>query len=100
LIERVDFALEMGRDRVTPQFAVRRQQPALDGQRLLVDVESVDALVMRQLRVDRLQGVLDLPAIDIARFISTSVAAIAPFGRSGPGSSNPSAAPLLGLLSE
>src|SRR5262249_32112062 len=66
LIERVDFALEMGRDRVASQFAVRRQQPALDCQRLPVDVKSVDALVMRQLGVDCIQGLLDLLMIDIA----------------------------------
>src|SRR5215510_5372403 len=66
LIERADFTLEMGRDRVASQFAVSRQQPALDSQRLLVDVESVDAFVMRQLGVDPLQGLLDLLAFDIA----------------------------------
>src|SRR5262249_23899748 len=65
-VERFDFALEGGCDRVTPQFAVRRQQAALDGQRLLVEVESVDALIMRQLGVDRLQSILDLLLAHIA----------------------------------
>src|SRR5262245_27885153 len=68
LIERADFTLEPGRDRVAPQFTVRGHQPALDGQLLLVDVESMDAFVMRQLGVDRFQGPLDLLAFDIAGY--------------------------------